>query len=299
MRQRDAFAGFHPVNNFLYFVIVLAMSMFSMNPVILLLSLTGAVCYSIKLKGTGKFAKSLLYMIPLLLFTAAINPVFNHQGITILTYLPNGNPLTLESMLYGFFAATMMITVITWFSCYTEIMTSDKFVYLFGRIIPSLSLLLSMTLRFVPKFRAQYREVKTAQQCIGGKDEGKRFTEKLRIGVRILSILITWAMENAIETADSMKSRGYGLPGRTAFSIYTFDKRDRAMLVWLLAGAVILSLSRITGGMYFRFYPSIKMAEAGFFSILADIVFLLLCLTPSLVDLYDDYVWRKLDAVRN
>jgi energy-coupling factor transport system permease protein len=31
----------------------------------------------------------------------------------------------------------MLISVITWFNCYSAVMTSDKFVYLFGRIIPA------------------------------------------------------------------------------------------------------------------------------------------------------------------
>ena len=108
---------------------------------------------------------TLLYMLPLLLMAAIVNPAFNHEGGTLLTYLPSGNPLTLESIVYGLAAATMLIAVIIWFSCYTEVMTSDKFVYLFGRIIPALSLVLSMTLRFVPKFKAQIKVVSEVQQC--------------------------------------------------------------------------------------------------------------------------------------
>ena len=71
-------------------------------------------------------------MLPLLLLTALINPAFNHEGQTILTYLSNGNPITLESIVYGVAAAAMLVAVICWFSCYNSVMTSDKFVYLFG-----------------------------------------------------------------------------------------------------------------------------------------------------------------------
>ena len=39
------------------------------------------------------------------LLAAVVNPAFVHQGVTILTYLPSGNPLTLESILYGLAAA--------------------------------------------------------------------------------------------------------------------------------------------------------------------------------------------------
>lgn len=44
-------------------------------------------------------------------------------------------PLTLESIAYGCAAAVMLVAVLFWFSCYNEVMTSDKFMYLFGRII--------------------------------------------------------------------------------------------------------------------------------------------------------------------
>ena len=71
-------------------------------------------------------------MLPLLVITALINPAFSHQGVTILTYLPSGNPLTLESILYGIYAAFLLITVIAWFSCFNAVMTSDKFMYLSG-----------------------------------------------------------------------------------------------------------------------------------------------------------------------
>ena len=158
-----------------------------------------------------------------------------HEGETILTYLPSGNPLTLESIVYGFAAAAMLAGVICWFSCYNAVMTSDKFVYLFGRVIPALSLVLSMTLRFVPKFKAQIRTVSGAQRCVGRDVSDGGILQRARHGMTILSILVTWSMENAIETADSMRSRGYGLPGRTAFSIYRFERRDRRMLLALLA----------------------------------------------------------------
>lgn len=103
----------------------------------------------------------------MMLMTILINLAFNHEGATILAYLPSGNPLTRESILSGIAAAAMLAAVVTWFSCYTEIMTSDKFIYLFGRIRPALSLVLSMTLRFVPKFKEQFRVVSDAQGCMG------------------------------------------------------------------------------------------------------------------------------------
>ncbi|MGN1008761.1 MAG: energy-coupling factor transporter transmembrane component T, partial [Butyricicoccus sp.] len=258
MQNRDTFSSYHPTINFLYFGLVLLFSMFFMHPVCLIISLTGALTYNIYLNGRKAVRFSLLYMLPMMLMAALVNPAFNHEGATILTYLPSGNPLTLESILYGLAAAAMMAAVILWFSCYNAVMTSDKFVYLFGRIIPALSLVLSMTLRFVPKFKAQLHVVSEAQRCVGRDVSNGSLFQRIRNAVMIISIILTWAMENAIETADSMKSRGYGLPGRTAFSIYRFDDRDRNALCWLVFCGIYLVCGALAGGLYWRYFPSIK-----------------------------------------
>ena len=70
--------------------------------------------------------------------------------------------------------------------------------------------------------------------------------------------MITWSLENAIETADSMKSRGHGLKGRTSYSLYKFDKRDAFMLCTILFTGLVLMILLFTNAIKFRYYPSIK-----------------------------------------
>ncbi len=192
---------------------------------------------------------------------ALVNPLFNPRGVTVLTYLPGGNPLTLESIVYGLAAAGMLAAVVFWFRCYNAVMTSDKFIYLFGRIIPSLSLILSMTLRFVPRFRAQLRTVTEAQRCIGRDVSEGPVVRRCKNAGAILSIMLTWSLENAVETADSMKSRGYGLLGRTAFSLYTLDDRDRGLLVWLLSCGFYILCGWCSGGLSWQYFPALRAGE--------------------------------------
>jgi energy-coupling factor transport system permease protein len=188
----------------------------------------------------------------------------------------------------------MLAAVVLWFACYNAVMTSDKFVYLFGRVIPALSLVLSMTLRFVPKFKAQLHVVSEAQRCIGRDFSEGSVLQRIKNGITILSIMITWALENAIETADSMKSRGYGLPGRTAFSIYRFDERDKNALVWLVFCGIYIISGWVTGGYYWRYYPTIKHAAYDPFPISFLLVYLLLCLTPVIINIKEDRNWKRL-----
>ena len=296
VQKRDAFSAYHPLVNFLYFGLVLVFSMCILHPVCLGISLLSALCYCISLKGRRSLRASLRYLLPMLLLTAIINPAFNHEGATILTYLPSGNPLTLESIFYGLAAAAMLIAVLLWFSCYTEVMTSDKFVYLFGRVIPSLSLVLSMTLRFVPKFSAQLRQVRAAQRAIGRDLSGGKLRQRLHNAVTILSVMVTWSLENAIHTADSMKSRGYGLPGRTAFSIFRFDDRDRLMLIWLLFCGLYITAGWIGGGFYWKFFPMVRCAKMTPLTVSFELTYLALCLTPLILNCVEDRTWRKLKS---
>ena len=234
MRYSDVFGSCHPAVNFLYFVLVIAFSMCLTHPVCLLLSVCGAVIYHAVLLGSRSLRKSAVWMVPMAVLAAVINPAFTHQGVTILAYLPSGNPLTLESMLYGLASAALLSATLLWFTCYNAVMTSDKFIYLFGRVIPALSLVLSMTMRFVPRFRTQLHTVAQAQKYMGRDTENGSLLRRTKNAMKVFSIMVTWSLESAIETADSMKSRGYGEKGRTAFSIYRMDDRDRSLLVWFI-----------------------------------------------------------------
>lgn len=290
----NEFKTYHPIVNFIYFVFVIGFSCFFMHPICLCISLVCGFTYSVMLKGKKAIKTNLIYMLPMLIVMALINPAFNHEGMTIIEYLPSGNPLTLESIIYGLAAATMIVSVICHFSCYNEIMTSDKFIYLFGKIIPAMSLIISMTLRFVPKFTAQLKVVSNAQMSMGRDASNGSIIKRAKYGLGILSIMTTWALENAIETADSMKSRGYGHPGRTAFSIFTFDKRDKKAFSAILILGLYTLIGNLYGGMYFRYFPTMKGTELSLFGLSVFASYLLLCISPIIIELWEVRKWKSL-----
>jgi len=264
--NRDEFYTYHPILNMLFFIVVITATVFLLNPIILVLSYTAAFVYSVRLKGRKAVKFNLLYMIPLMLFAAAINVLFVHEGATILGYFSNGNPITLESLVYGMFSALMIGSVIIWFSCYNEVISSDKVIYLFGRILPKTSLIFSMILRLVPMYKT----------------------------LKILSIMLTWALENGVETSDSMKARGYGLKGRTSFSIFRFDSRDRVLASSLGVLIAVFIYGLAIGIFYFRIYPTVKWAEftpynIPFYLSIATIFFL-----PIIIGMVEDVKWKHL-----
>lgn len=287
MKRYDSFSGYHPIVNLMYFICTIGYALAFTNPVCLGISFIMAFTYSVMLRGGEGARTNIKYMIPLVLLTALLNPAFSHQGSTILAYLPSGNPLTLESLVYGIAAAFTLVTVICWFSCFNTVMTSDKMVYLFGKAAPVLSMILSMTLRFIPDITAQFKKVYNAQKAMGYTVNGKNFV-RIRTGCHVLSAVVTWALEKALITADSMRSRGYGLPGRTAYSLFRFRKSDiRAMLYILVCGGYVLA-GKTGGYIDFSYYPRIKGNVAGYMTVSVYIVYVLLLCLPIYVQIRDN-----------
>jgi energy-coupling factor transport system permease protein len=280
----DAFAGYHPCVNLLYFAAVIGFGMFFFHPVLLGISFFCAAVYAVYLKGKKALRFGLLFILPLLVFTAVMNPLFNHQGLTIVAYLPNGNPVTLESVLYGIAAAGMLVTVIVWFVCFNTIITSDKMIYLFGRVLPALSLILSMSLRFVPRFIKQAKIIQNAQKGLGEKPSG----------VKVLSILVTWALENAIETADSMKARGYGLPGRTAFSIFTFRRRDGYAVGFIFICVCVICAGIVSGVLRFRYFPGVVFYDVNPLIVIVFIFYFVLGIFPVILNMKEAFYWKRI-----
>lgn len=290
--MRDSFSEYHPFINLIYFAFTISFSLVLTHPLAQGISLICAVIYAISINGKKSVKFLLKYCLPMVLLTAFINPAFNHEGATTLLYFPNGNPLTLESILYGFSAGVMIITTLMWFSSFNRVMTTDKFIYLFGKVIPALSLVLSMSLRFVPKFKSQMQTVTEAQRSIGRDVSNGSLFERTKTAIHIFSIMITWSLENAIETADSMKSRGYGLKGRTAFSIYRFEERDKYALLWLSFCGLFIIAGALLNAFGFRYFPDIRYAAFDMTTIPFYCVYSALCITPVILNFKEEKKWK-------
>ena len=264
---RNAFSELNPFVLLVYYGVVLVVSATLLHPAVLLVSLTGGVLTASCRIGMRRSLLRLAKALPLGLLTAAVNPVFSHEGATILTYLPGGNPLTLESMLYGAAAGMMLLNSLIWFVTVSETFTGEKWMYMLGKIVPAFSLILSLIFRFVPKLLRQLKQINDAL-ALSEADQSK-----LKRAFHAFSAVISWALEDAAETADSMHCRGYGLPGRTAYHRYRFDLRDGLML----AAVIALSAGLLACRPAYQYFPTFR-ADSISGGVLC---FALMCLLPA------------------
>lgn len=253
----DAFSKYHPLTNFIFFIGAIGLSVVIQHPLYLAASCIGAASYYLLLNGRKGWTL-ILGMIPLFLLVALTNPLFNTYGETLL-FTVFGRPYTLEALFYGMTLGGMLVVMMLWFGCYSAVLTSDKFVCLFGSLIPSLSMLLVMVLRMIPNLMRKAKLLSGARKSIGkGVGEQSTNREKLHDGMNILSALTDWALEGSIVTADSMRARGYGAAKRTSFQLYRLTLRDGFLIILMV---ILAALTLLPGGTTATFTPEFYIAS--------------------------------------
>ncbi len=200
--------------------------------------------------------------------------------MTILFFI-NNKPITLESFYYGLAIAAMLIAVIYWFQSFNQVLTSEKIIYLFGRIAPAFALMLSMTLGMIAKTKRQMKKINDAQKTMGMDIGAGSILARLKSSMRTISILITWLLENGVDTADSM-----------TYSPYRFTKRDAAMLGIIGILFVVVLISIKYGANQFYYYPTISISAIKAESIIGASAFLLLSSLPIVVQIKEVFQWR-------
>ena len=289
--KQSVFSGYHPIVSFTYFMIFAAFIMLFINPLFLTISLIAVISLSVMLGGSKALKFNIFYMLPMILLYAVINPFFSRKGATILFYISR-NAITLESVLYGIFSATMLITVIILFGSFNAVITEDKFIYLFSRL-PSTALIISMALRLIPRFGRQIKMISKSRKAIGADPNSGNILKRAKSGLTIISILLSWAIESAIETADSMKARGYGLSGRSTFSLFKFERRDAVMMVYMLVLSVSALFLFLTGKSNFSFYPRLGTINLTPVYIANLFIYFVFVLIPIFLEIRGEILWRR------
>ena len=289
--EGSTFAGCHPAVNLIFFLFTIGITMFSMSPVFLAVTLVFSWLYSILLNGKKAIKSNLLFTLPIVVIMAVINTLFTHNGATVLFYV-NNSRITLEALLYGLAAAVLLSSIIVWFSCFNVVMTSDKLIYIFGKAAPVLGLTLSMIFRFIPLLKARFREISMGQRCMGRHVTGG-FMAKLRQVTKEVSILISWSLEAAIETSDSMEARGYGLPGRSGFHLFKMTPTDKALLTGISISGMIAAVGCALGKTSIYYYPKVVLGQWDMPTVITFAAYMVLLAIPIVTDILGENKWQQ------
>ena len=279
------FDSYHPAINFIFFFSVLAFSFLFTQPVFLLISYSCALIYSSYL-GRWKAFLLNVFAFVLCIVYAFYYAFYNHFGITELSVNWIGNHVTLESIYAGLVKGIHISTALMWFYCTVRIVSSDKVMYLLGKIWPKLSLFFSIFLRAVPQVCEHFCRVNRSQTAIGrGVTQGSPFRRIIH-ALRVFSIVLTWSLERIVDSAASMKSRGYSLKGRTAFSLYRFDNRDRSVVIIMFFCLTVTAMAMMLDQTKIYIDPEIVMNPITAWSYVFYAVYAFYCLLPMLLQIW-------------
>ena len=251
----------HPLTLFLWFALIISMCVITMNPFCLAAGFIGAALFLICQKGHAAL-KIIGFSFFIVVIVALTNPVFSHNGATILFFV-NDTRITLEALIYGIAAGVKLASVVLWFSCFNAVFDSERLIYIIGRAFPKLALVISMSLGLVPRMLRDFRSINSSLRAV----------EKRRIKryLGAFSALFTRSMEDAIVTADSMRARGYGLKGRTFFNRFRFKTRD-AVYSLVFTALFVISVVLNVEPEFYHFYSCELSFGFMFFAVLALIM---------------------------
>ncbi len=285
------FKDFHPVVLFIYFISTLIFLITITNPVYMIAGFVLWFLYVFLLLRIKDFLKSLIYAIPMIIFISILNPLFNHYGNTPLLYI-NGTPYTLEALLYGCFTGIMILTLIYLFRAFDKCIDSHKFIFLFGKILPTLALMVTMIMRFIPYFNRKLKIIMQTQSTMGVSINKGNLKSRLRSGSNILSVLVSYSLEGTIDTADSMKARGYGLKGKSHYNSYVITFRDIILLVFIIFFDILFTILILLGTFKFEFYPEITPLSFDFRQIISVILYIIFMGIPIIINILEEVQWK-------
>lgn len=239
----NGFNSFHPYVIFFYYIAVGFLSMYFKHPLFLITIVLLLIFVTITHDGGEMFKKWLPLYIIMIASIVILNPLLVSRGTNILFYF-RGKQVTLEALMYGIVMSLSIIAILIMFISFNLILNGNKFLYIFSRVLPRTAFLIMIAIRFVPLLKERLDEIIAVQRVRQMTISTGSIKERAKSGMLIIQILLTWSLEEAIQTADSMKSRGYGIGKKTSYIPYKMQKQDWSWLFLL----IILFILCIAGG---------------------------------------------------
>ncbi|WP_455544046.1 energy-coupling factor transporter transmembrane component T [Intestinibacter sp.] len=274
-----SFEQLSPVVISIYFVTAISMLYYINNPVIIFIFLLVSLLVNYKFcKNSFKtFIKGFIMMAVMILI---INPLVSHKGTTILFYI-GYTPITLESIFYGLISAMKLMTLLLISNYFNKVMTYEKLIYILSPLGHNLSLIISLSVKFIPEYLDKITSIKNTQRTKGIRLDSKNKKEVAKSLTYILNSFFFITLEDGIITIKSIKSRGYynrDKKNRMKIRLKSIDYMSLTLIILTLICTVVFN-NQIT----YEVYPTLAKLSFDIRFIIATIVYTLFLATPILL----------------
>ncbi len=269
----DRFSKYHPGVILSYFILILCINIILFDPVLLAVFLGSQVILYIYLKGLRDNFSFFLGGAMLVVFCIATNMLLNHRGMSVIAYIGD-LPVTVEAFAYGLKNGILILGMCFMFSSFSQMMTSEKIMALFGARFPAVSLVFSMALGFIPRIKADMKKIMVNK--VSPYD--------------VVSTISTIAIEGSMETGIAMRDRGYGKGRRTSICRRKFRSRDWIVLAVIFAmGCLFVGIYKASGT-YMQIFPYLEYGYNSM-SVWAYVIYFLLLNLVFIIDIGDEIRW--------
>lgn len=279
----------HPlVSIFIIFIYILSFIVVN-NPLYLLLILLSLILLSHidgSIKDLLKYGR---LMLPFAILIMILNPLLVRDGSTILYIGKIKFPvigsivITLESIMYGIFSGIKVICITLAFGFGNLIIHPDRSFGFFSKYLKKSSLLMSMIVKMFPNMMRSYENIREIEKLRGNILVDKKMKNTIKNGGNIVNILFLSSLEDSLDIAESMYSRGYGsCKKRSAYFVERFELKDKILIIILIGlfiGLIVLGYKEIFN---MSFYPRVDNP----YKILSikGIIFCTLLFIPSIIN---------------
>ncbi len=289
--MENRFERFHPLVAFLFYAGSLALIILMLHPIFLIIGFLVILAINYvhdRLKGIRSW---LFLFLSIGLLIMIMNPLFNERGRHVLFELGQ-HRVTLEAVTYGGMNAISIISIIALFVSYNVIMTPNKLLFLFSKFLPQFAILLMLTLRFIPLMKRRLEEISVIQQSKGISVSTGKWRTRAQTGMLYIQTLLTYSLEEAIQTADSMKARGYGQGTRSSYDFFRFRRIDAVAIFYLLIIFAGTLYGRSSGFGYLTIYPLMESWQLSLLDASTLIFYLLFLSFPLFIEVGAMLRWR-------
>ncbi|MBM6817442.1 hypothetical protein H6A23_09840 [Olsenella uli] len=276
--RSTAFDACHAAVPAMLFAGVAVLSMLAVHPVLVTLSLSGALAFSLVARGAAATVRGLAWQLPLLVLVCLLNPFFSASGSTLLLKV-GPRSVYLESLAYGATMGALLVATVLWFEDAAAVLTQDRLLALAGRRARSVPLVASMAAQLVPQMLGRARSVRAAARACTAAGPRPPARDEL---LRTSTMLLSWSLEDSLERADAMRARGWesGSP-RTRYRPERFRARDAVAAAGIAALLALGAAGAWAACSSWEFYPRMSGLALWW----CYLPFALLALLPAVAEL--------------
>ncbi|MDX6639694.1 MAG: energy-coupling factor transport system permease protein [Solirubrobacteraceae bacterium] len=240
----------------------------------LLVALVGAALAA----GVGeRLARTARMGLPLALAIALIEPLLQHDGLTLIARLGDLGPLgrldiTLEAVVYGSVLGLRALVVVAAFGLYAAAVDPDEVLRLFRRRGLRSALTVTIATRMVGVLEADARRLADGQRCRGTRPPSR---------MAVVRAVTSGALDRALDVAAALELRGYGArrPAARARAARPWSRHDLAFAASAVGIVALVVLGELGGASAFSAFPRLHGAGVAASGALA-VALVLVALAP-------------------